>query len=176
MPSGSAPRWVSFDVFYDSTSFHKHRVFPCLISPSFNISFSSLVLLSFRYESLSAAQLACTSAYTLVHDCRSWHWTLLIMYLNIIAFLALPLVLSPVLCSQFPDGQVQPGCYPPPALPQNFSTGPDLWRSATSWTGSKSRLRSRQSARVWDGWSCIKYLFTLFVMRLRSWDCPANVW
>jgi hypothetical protein len=86
------------------------------------------------------------------------------MLLAIIAFLALPKLLPFALGYQFPDGQVQPGCYPPPALPQNFSAEPEVWRSATSWTGSKARLGPRQSSRVWHGWSSVKYMFTLSVI------------
>lgn len=89
-----------------------------------------------------------------------------ILHLALIAFLALPSLFLSASAYQFPDGQVQPGCYPPPALPPNYSVKPELWRLATSWRGSKKRLGRRQSAGDWNGWSSVKYLFTLFVIDL----------
>ena len=56
----------------------------------------------------------------------------------------------------FPDGQVQPGCFPPPIIPSNFTKQPDHWRSSSTW------LAPRQSGKVWSGWHNVKYMFTLY--------------
>lgn len=80
---------------------------------------------------------------------------------NSIALLALSTVAQ---AYQFPGGQLQPGVYAPPALPDKFSTKPQYWRSKASWHDrTPSWVGPRQTARVWSGWSGVKYLFTLFV-------------
>lgn len=78
-------------------------------------------------------------------------------------FLALFALSTAAQAYQFPSGQLQPGVYAPPALPHNFSTKPQYWRSKSSWRDPPSWIGPRQTARVWNGWSGVKYLFTLFV-------------
>ncbi|KAL8684040.1 MAG: hypothetical protein Q9186_000070 [Xanthomendoza sp. 1 TL-2023] len=56
----------------------------------------------------------------------------------------------------FDNGQVQPGCYNPPAIPHNLTTRPERWRDASS----VPPLVTRQVSKAWPGWPNIKYLFT----------------
>ena len=70
--------------------------------------------------------------------------------------LALAVFLLPLHVYGFPDGQVQPGCFPPPVIPSNFTKRPDHWRSSSTW------LAPRQSGKVWSGWRNVKYLFSLY--------------
>ncbi|KAL8718971.1 MAG: hypothetical protein Q9225_003964 [Loekoesia sp. 1 TL-2023] len=56
----------------------------------------------------------------------------------------------------FNDGQVQPGCYNPPAIPQNLTTRPQRWRD----TSSVPPIVTRQVGKVWPGWQGVRYLFT----------------
>ncbi|KAL8937436.1 MAG: hypothetical protein Q9216_004424 [Gyalolechia sp. 2 TL-2023] len=48
----------------------------------------------------------------------------------------------------FDNGQVQPGCYNPPAIPQNLTTTPQRWRD----TSSVPPIVTRQVGKVWPGW------------------------
>lgn len=78
------------------------------------------------------------------------------------------------------NGLIQPGIYPPPALPHNFTKKPEYWRShnaarahahAPSYHGTtfstqfgkvhRKKLSSRQSATAWPGWPNIRYVFAL---------------
>lgn len=79
------------------------------------------------------------------------------------SFLALLALSTAGQAYEFPSGQLQPGVYTPPALPHSFSPKPQYWRSKASWHDPPSRIGPRQTARVWSGWSGVKYLFTLFV-------------
>jgi hypothetical protein len=95
--------------------------------------------------------------------------------------LATSLALHQAQCFAFSDHQVQPGVYPAPALPQNFTKKLEYWRyskaahrapenasfypgtSFSSQFGKTRRLkiRPRQSGTAWNGWSHIHYMFTL---------------
>ncbi|KAL9001763.1 MAG: hypothetical protein Q9188_005273 [Gyalolechia gomerana] len=56
----------------------------------------------------------------------------------------------------FDNGQVQPGCYNPPAIPPNLTSTPQRWRG----TSSVPPIVTRQVGKVWPGWRGVKYLFT----------------
>ncbi|KAI4153132.1 MAG: hypothetical protein L6R39_001655 [Caloplaca ligustica] len=56
----------------------------------------------------------------------------------------------------FDDGQVQPGCYNPPDIPQNLTAKPQRWRD----TSAVPPLVTRQVGKVWPGWQGVRYLFT----------------
>ncbi|KAI4119894.1 MAG: hypothetical protein LQ345_000152 [Seirophora villosa] len=56
----------------------------------------------------------------------------------------------------FDNGQVQPGCYNPPDIPQGLTARPQNWRD----TSSLPPLVTRQVGKVWPGWQGIDYLFT----------------
>ena len=62
----------------------------------------------------------------------------------------------------FDNGQVQPGCYNPPVIPQNLTTRPQRWRDASS----VPPIVTRQVGKVWPGWQGLRYLFTLWVRHL----------
>ena len=110
-----------------------------------------------------------------------------------------PLVLFLTLCrlsaAVFNNGQVQPGVYPAPALPSNFTKSSDFWRSAAAApkinprqqgglssrnTGKEltSQIGPRQPGQVWSGWQDIHYIFTLYVMNesTSAKDSLANAW
>ncbi|KAL8963916.1 MAG: hypothetical protein Q9183_004849 [Haloplaca sp. 2 TL-2023] len=57
---------------------------------------------------------------------------------------------------QFDNGQVQPGCYNPPDIPQNLSKTPHRWREAPS----VPPIVRRQTGKVWPGWQNLEHLFT----------------
>lgn len=79
----------------------------------------------------------------------------------------------------FSNGQVQPGVYPAPALPGNFTKSSHFWQSPAAAAprlnqqqhgGLLSRmndrafrheLESRQAGKVWTGWEDIHHLFAL---------------
>ncbi|KAL8869818.1 MAG: hypothetical protein Q9174_003983 [Haloplaca sp. 1 TL-2023] len=61
---------------------------------------------------------------------------------------------------QFDNGQVQPGCYNPPDIPQNLTKTPQRWREAAS----APPILRRQIGKVWPGWENLEYLFTLYVI------------
>jgi len=67
------------------------------------------------------------------------------------------LILAYHVCG-FSNGQVQPGCHPPPVIPSNFTKRPDHWRYSPTW------LAPRQSGKVWSGWHNVQYLFSLYVL------------
>jgi len=91
------------------------------------------------------------------------------------------LALHQAQCFAFSDREVQPGVYPAPALPHNFTKKPEYWRysktahrapedssfypgtSFSSQFGKTRRLkiRPRHSETAWNGWSNIHYMFTL---------------
>ncbi|KAL8893108.1 MAG: hypothetical protein Q9215_000113 [Flavoplaca cf. flavocitrina] len=56
----------------------------------------------------------------------------------------------------FDNEQVQPGCYNPPAIPDNLTTRPQRWRDAPSLPP----LVTRQSGKAWPGWQNVQYMFT----------------
>lgn len=97
-------------------------------------------------------------------DCKVAKMLRITMHSPLLLFLMLSICVVFTKAYDFPDGQVQPGCYPPPALPEDFSTKPKHWRSAPFWTDSTSRLGPRQTSKSWSGWSSVKYLFTLLVL------------
>ena len=78
-------------------------------------------------------------------------------------FLTLIALLASTQAYGFPDGQLQPGCYSPPFLPEDSSTKPVHGRSKALWIHSRSWKGPRRSAKVWSGWAGVKYLFTLLV-------------
>lgn len=99
----------------------------------------------------------------------------------VLYFLVAFFPLRKVLAAPFSDGQVQPGIYPAPALPSNFTKNADFWRSPAaaapksdpgdfggSWSRSvrkeiSNEKRPRQSGNLWNGWQNVRYLFTLYV-------------
>ena len=95
------------------------------------------------------------------------------------------LVLFPAFCraraAVFTDGQIQPGVYPAPVLPSNFTKSSDFWRSpaaapklkprqqggfSSRKTGKEptSQIGPRQSGKAWSEWQDIRYMFTLYVL------------
>lgn len=107
-------------------------------------------------------RLACR-LYTLVLLVRSLASSCVTMHPTLLTYLLVSILLSCSRAFEFPDGQVQPGCYPPPILPQNFSTKPQYWRSKSLWLDPPSRLGPRSLAKKWSGWPGVDYLFTLLV-------------
>jgi len=81
----------------------------------------------------------------------------------------------------FSDRQIQPGVYPAPALPHNFTKEPEYWHypkaahkapeNLSSYHGTsfssqfgktrQHKIQTRQSETAWTGWSNIHYMFTL---------------
>ncbi|KAL8713877.1 MAG: hypothetical protein Q9220_002023 [cf. Caloplaca sp. 1 TL-2023] len=71
----------------------------------------------------------------------------------------------------FDHGQVQPGCYNPPAIPQNLTTKPQQWRDASS----VPPIITRQVGKVWPGWQNVRYMFTFTSFNIHGTQPnPAN--
>lgn len=106
---------------------------------------------------------------------RICNMSLVLFYL----FAAL-LSLHEVSCSPFSNGQVQPGVYPAPALPSNFTKNPAYWRSPNASNAAlpasrgrldtsirqsrkarSSSVSQRQSGTSWAGWPNVRYMFSL---------------
>ncbi|KAL9000873.1 MAG: hypothetical protein Q9169_000628 [Polycauliona sp. 2 TL-2023] len=64
----------------------------------------------------------------------------------------------------FDNGQVQPGCYNPPEIPDNLTARPQRWRHASSMPP----LVTRQSGKAWPGWQNVQYLFTFTSFNIRG--------
>ena len=99
----------------------------------------------------------------------------------LLSSLVLFLTLCRLNAAVFTDGQVQPGVYPAPALPSNFTKSSEFWRSPAAApkinprqqgglssrnTGKEltSQIGPRQPGQLWSGWQDIHYMFTLYVM------------
>ncbi|KAI4205274.1 MAG: hypothetical protein LQ350_000596 [Teloschistes chrysophthalmus] len=74
---------------------------------------------------------------------------------RVVTFLLLACTTCAFIVPQFDNGQVQPGCYNPPAIPQNLTTRPQRWRDASS----VPPIVTRQVGKVWPGWSNVRYMF-----------------
>ena len=113
----------------------------------------------------------------------------------ILSSLLLFLTFGRVDAAVFADGQVQPGVYPAPLLPSNFTKSSDYWPSPAAapklkprqqggFSGRKtgkeltSRIGPRQYGEVWSGWQDIHYLFTLYVIyeTTSAKESLANTW
>ena len=106
----------------------------------------------------------------------------------VFCLLATCFAIHSVRAAELPDGQIQPGVYPAPALPSNFTKSPQFWRSPAAaapyfsprelksvWgrrigKGASRKISARQSGQVWDGWQSVRYMFTLCVTMDRSSD------
>ncbi|KAL8827976.1 MAG: hypothetical protein Q9191_002861 [Dirinaria sp. TL-2023a] len=94
-------------------------------------------------------------------------------------FFAALLCLREVSCAAFSNGQVQPGVYPAPALPSNFTKKPQYWRSPNATNPAlfasrghlgpsirqsrkprSSSVSQRQSGTSWAGWPNVRYIFS----------------
>lgn len=101
------------------------------------------------------------------------------MKLYLLLFFEFLLGFHPVHAAAFSNGQVQPGVYPAPALPGNFTKSSQFWQSPAAAAprlnqrqhggllsrmnhrASRRELGSRQAGKVWTGWEDIRHLFTL---------------
>ena len=101
------------------------------------------------------------------------------MKVYLLLFFGFLLGFHPVDAAAFSNGQIQPGVYPAPALPRNFTKSPQFWRSPAAAAPrlnqrqhggllsrpndreSRRELDSRQASKAWTGWEDIHYLFTL---------------
>ena len=109
--------------------------------------------------------------------------------------LVLFVTLFQVHAAVYADGQLQPGVYPAPALPSNFTKSSDFWRFpaaapkvdprqkgglSSRKTGKEltSHIGRRAFGRVWSGWQDIHYLFALYVIceTTGAKDGSANSW
>ena len=64
----------------------------------------------------------------------------------------------------------QPGCFPVPNLPANFSTSSDYWPHGTPLVKPfdkpvNSRRNVKRVTGYWTGWNNVHYLFALYVSK-----------
>ena len=96
-----------------------------------------------------------------------------------ILLLEILLALGKADATTFANGQIQPGVYPAPVLPKNFTKSSKFWRSPAAALPkfdprqlrnlSRSRIGKeaangigpRQPGNGWRGWQNVRYLFTL---------------
>ncbi|KAI4207919.1 MAG: hypothetical protein LQ346_000256 [Caloplaca aetnensis] len=79
-----------------------------------------------------------------------------LLVITVLTFFTLACSARVLVSPAFGNGQVQPGCYNPPDIPQNLTAGPRRWRGASS----VPPIVTRQIGKVWPGWPGVRYLFT----------------